>query len=270
MRNLLCLFLAFILVGCATTSSQTLMLKDVSLNYIVHGEGPPLYFLHGGMESRDSFKNQIPEFAKSFTVVAMDSREQGRSGTSDTQISYEGMAKDVHALAKHLGHDRISIVGLSDGGVTALTLAIRNPEIIDKLVLISANFHFTSYPLETRQFITNYKWDGNTDPKAFPGIFIEHYLTGQKDLTSFGDTLKEMAIMWTTSPTFTAADLHTIKAKTLVISGHKQDTNRKHVLDLYKAIPMAQIFFVRGSAHESLVEESKLINPVVIKFLKAD
>ena len=147
------------------------------MNEVFQGKGPPPYLLHGGMESRDSFEKQIPEFSKHFTVVALDSREQGRSGRVEAQISYELMSKDVVALARHLGHDRISIMGLSDGGVTALTTTITTPEIIDKIILLGANYHYDSYPAETREFLANYKWDGNTDPNNYPGNFVKHYMT---------------------------------------------------------------------------------------------
>lgn len=253
--------------ACSAASSQSLTVNGVTLDYSVQGDGPPLYLLHGGMESRDSFEKQIPEFAKSFTVIALDSREQGRSGPADAQISYELMSKDVVALASHLRHERISIMGLSDGGITAITTAINNPEIIDKIVLLGANFHFSSYPDETRAFIAEYEWDGNTDPKKYPGNFINHYLTGHDDLSGFGDVLKEMSVMWTTSPAYTATDVGKITAETLVVNGDHEDIGLDHVLELYEALPNAQLFIVPGGTHYSTVEKPELINSVVLDFL---
>ena len=124
MRNWIIPIFLSILAGCTSPQSQSLVVNGVTIDFTVTGDGPPLYLLHGGMESRDSFAKQIPEFAKHFTVVALDSREQGRSGSSDEQISYDLMSRDVVALSRQLGHDRISIVGLSDGGVTALTTCL--------------------------------------------------------------------------------------------------------------------------------------------------
>lgn len=266
MKKLLLPLLAIILIGCEKITSENLSVNGVTLNYIVHGEGPPLYFLHGGMESRKSFENQIPVFARHFTVVAIDSREQGRSGPADAQISYELMSEDVIALAKHLGHERISIMGLSDGGITALTIAIRRPEFIDKLVLLGATFHYDSYPGDMRTFIANYEWDGNTDPTKYPGNFIEHYLIGHENLDDFGDLLKEMSIMWTTSPTFTKSDLQKIEAKTLIINGDREDTILEHVLELYAGIPNAQLFVVPEGTHYSLQNKPELVNSVAMNF----
>lgn len=261
-----------IIVACSPTPppSQTATVNNVTLNYIVHGNGPPLYLLHGGMESRDSFENQIAEFSKHFTVVALDSREQGRSGQSDAQITYELMSKDVVALAQHLNHDRISIMGLSDGGVTAITTAVNSPEKVDKVILLGANYHYDSYPAETREFLANYKWDGNTDPNNFPGNFIKHYMTGHSDLSNFGALLEEMSAMWTTSPSFTISDLKTVKSKTLVVAGDHEDMDLGHTLSLYNAIPNAQLFIVPNATHYSLQEKPELINAVAIQFLNDD
>ncbi len=267
MKNIAVLIVLAMLVACGSTPPQIVSVNDVTLNYIITGEGPPLYLLHGGMESRESFKTQIPEFSKRFTVVALDSREQGRSGRADKQISYELMSKDVVALAQHLGHARISIMGLSDGGVTALTTAINNPEIVDKLIILGANYHYDSYPPETREFLANYKWDGNTDPNQYPGNSIKHYMTGHSDLTEFGDLLDEMSAMWSTSPTYTVSDIANIKSKTLVIVGDHQDMDLSHTLSLYNALPNAQLFVVPNATHYALQEKPELISAVALGFL---
>ncbi len=248
-------------------AAEKIKLNGVELDYVVHGEGPPLYLLHGGMESRDSFKKQIPVLSQHFTVVALDSREQGRSGASDEQITYDLMSADIGALAEYLGHRQISIIGLSDGGITAITTAIHRPEFIHKLVLLGATFHYESYPVGVREFIANYEWDGDTDPQRYPGNFIEHYLTGHSDLSGFAEILDEMAIMWTTSPTFEKSDLAGISAKTLVINGDHEDTALEHVVELYAGIPGAQLFVVPNGTHYALQEKSDLLNGVILDFL---
>lgn len=268
MKNILLTWIAIAFSACSTTSSQTISVNGVTLDYIIQGDGPPLYLLHGGMESRLSFSEQIPELSKTFTIVALDSREQGRSSRADAQISYTLMSQDVVALAKHLGHKRISILGSSDGGVTALTTAINAPELIDKLVILGTNYHVDAYPTATRDFIANYEWNGDTNPKVYPGNFIKHYMTGHSTLDDFGNLLKEMSVMWTTSPNFTTADLSEIQARTLIINGDHEDMGLEHVLSLYKALANAQLFVVPNGTHYSLEEKSGLINSVTLEFLQ--
>ena len=258
----------FALLACAgPTSAERTVINGVELDFIVSGDGPPLYLLHGGMESRDSFEKQISVFSEHFTVVALDSREQGRSGESNAQITYEKMSEDVTALAAHLGHEQISIMGLSDGGITAITTAIHHPHMIDKLVLLGATFHYDSHPDGVREFIAEYEWDGDTNPEKYPGNFIRHYLTGHNDLSGFDDKLKEMAVMWTTSPTFEKSDLARITAKTLVINGDHEDTALEHALELHDGITDAQLFIVPNATHYALKEKPALLNSVILNFL---
>lgn len=267
MKKLIILILLASLTACNSAKEHTLSVNDVTLNYLIEGNGPPLYFLHGGMESRNSFEKQIPVLSKFFTVVALDSREQGRSSRANAQISYELMSKDVVALAGHLGHERISIIGSSDGGVTGLTTAFNNPDLVDRLVVLGTNYHFDSYSDEMREFIKSYEWDGNTNPESYPGIFIKHYMTGQNDLTNFGELLKEMSAMWMTSPTYLVSDLGKVKAKTLVINGDHEDMGLEHTLSLYNALSDAQLFIVPNGTHYSLQEQPDLVNSVIVKFL---
>ena len=268
MKKVTIMTTAALLACSGPTSAERAVLNGVELDFVVQGDGPPLYLLHGGMESRDSFENQIAVFAEYFTIVALDSRGQGRSGNSGSQITYEQMSKDVVALATHLKHDYISIIGLSDGGITAIVTAIDNPKLVDKLVLLGATYHYDSYPQGVREFIANYEWDGNTNPESYPGNLIEHYLTGHDDLSGFGDKLKEMAVMWTTSPTYEQSDLNAISAKTLIINGDHEDTALEHVLGLYQGIPNAQLFVVPDATHYALQEKPELLNNVIMGFLR--
>lgn len=256
--------------ACSHAQSERVTLNGVDLAYEVHGAGPALYMLHGGMESRKSFEAQIPVFAEHFTVVAVDSREQGQSGNAPEQISYDLMAADLIALSAHLGHEKISVMGSSDGAITAMTAALEKPTLIEKLVLLGPNFHYASYPAETREFLATYEWDGNTDETRYPGIFIEHYLTGHNDLSGFGEKLQEMAQMWTNNPTFTVSDLAEITAPTLVINGDREDIPLAHILDLYEAISNAELFIVPDGTHYSLQLKPDLVNSVMLDFLLKD
>ncbi|MEM9169504.1 MAG: alpha/beta hydrolase [Pseudomonadota bacterium] len=263
------LLLTGLLFFCGHAHAETALINGVDLDFEIRGAGPPVYLLHGGMESRKSYDALAPALAGDFTVVALDSREQGRSGPADAQISYALMASDLLALADHLGHERFSIVGLSDGGITALTAALRTPERVDRLVLLGAVYHFEAYPEETRKFIAQFEWDGDVDPQTYPGIFVEHYLTGRDDLSGFGVLLREMATMWTTSPTFEQSDLSRVTAKTLVVNGDRDDVPLNHVVELYDGLPDAQLFIVPGGTHYALQEKPALVNGAISTFLTA-
>ena len=67
------------------------------------------------------FKLEIPELAKHFMVVAMDTRAQGKStDTSLEPLTYRKFAEDVKALADTLKLRKINILGWSDGVIQVL------------------------------------------------------------------------------------------------------------------------------------------------------
>jgi len=74
----------------------------VELYYEVYGTGDPLLLIHGNGSSIGSLAAQIDHFRPHYRVVAMDSRDQGRSGDSPDEITYEKMTDDLAALLDHL------------------------------------------------------------------------------------------------------------------------------------------------------------------------
>ena len=86
-------------------------INDIQMYYEVHGDGPPLILLHGGLGNASHWKNQIPVLAGHYKVIAPDGRGQGSSSLTDRKISYELMAADVLALMDHLEIDRAHVIG---------------------------------------------------------------------------------------------------------------------------------------------------------------
>lgn len=101
----------------------------------IEGIGKPLLILHGFLGMSDNWKTIGQQFATDgFQVHLLDLRNHGRSFHSD-EFSYELMAKDVfeYCMANHL--EKISVLGHSMGGKTAMLFAVRYPEMIDKLIV---------------------------------------------------------------------------------------------------------------------------------------
>lgn len=121
------------------TSTDRVAVNGVELYYEVHGEGSPLVMLHGGVNPSDMFGAPLAEMAKTHKVIAIHLRGHGLSTDGDEPWSYELMADDVAALLGELGIDKIDVMGWSLGGGVSYQLAIRHPELVAKLIVISMN-----------------------------------------------------------------------------------------------------------------------------------
>ena len=111
--------------------------NGIKLYYEIHGTGHPLVLLHGGLGATSMFGPNLPALAKGRQVIAADLQAHGRTADIDRPISPELMAEDIAALIKHLRLDRPDVMGYSLGGGVAFFVALRHPELVGKLVLVS-------------------------------------------------------------------------------------------------------------------------------------
>jgi pimeloyl-ACP methyl ester carboxylesterase len=111
--------------------------NGLQMYYEVHGTGKPLVLLHGGVGAIEMFGEVLGMLAEGRQVVAADLQAHGRTADVERPLSLESMADDVAALIEHLGFERADVMGYSLGGDVALQSAIRHPEVVRKLVLVS-------------------------------------------------------------------------------------------------------------------------------------
>src|SRR5437867_7325652 len=118
---------------------KTATRDGVKLAYLDTGTGdPPLLFVHGWCCDHAYWRDQIPEFAQRHRVVAADLRGTGGSDAPDRDYSIAQFADDVAWLCGEIGLEKPVIVGHSMGGLIALDIARRYPELPRALVFNDA------------------------------------------------------------------------------------------------------------------------------------
>jgi pimeloyl-ACP methyl ester carboxylesterase len=121
--------------------------NGINLYYETHGSGRPLILLHGGLGSGEMFGPILPALTANHQVIAPDLQGHGRTADVDRPLSIETMADDIAALIKHLGLEKPDVMGYSLGGGVAMLTAIRHPEVVGRLVSVSANIRRSAiYP----------------------------------------------------------------------------------------------------------------------------
>lgn len=114
------------------------------------GQGKPLIILHGFLGMSDNWKTIGSKFAeKGFQVHLLDARNHGRSFHSDA-FSYELMVQDVYRYIQNYNLNKISILGHSMGGKTAMLFATSYPQCVEKLIVVDISPK--NYPIH-HQFI---------------------------------------------------------------------------------------------------------------------
>ena len=222
---------------------------------------PSLVLLHGGMSSSGSLlRNLAPHFDKNYRVAAFDRRGHGRTADTDAPFHYEEMADETIAFLEHLGGKHY-VVGHSDGGNVALIVAMRRPDLLKRVVLVGANYHF----------------DGMRPMPMFhlEGEQFEEWATKYGELSPSGkeharDVITKTLHMFDTEPAFSVDDLAKISVPMLVMAGDDDLMELSHTSSLYEAVPGAQLAIVPGTSHAVLKEKTKLSAKLIRNFFEDD
>lgn len=113
-------------------------INTININYEVHGKGTPIILLHGNSENHKIFDKLIQKLKDNYKVYAIDNRCHGESDNT-SKISYELMADDIIKFIHKLHIDKPILYGFSDGGIVGLLIAIKEPELLSRLIISGAN-----------------------------------------------------------------------------------------------------------------------------------
>lgn len=116
--------------------NKYILVNGVQLHYVEGGSGNPLLCLPGWPQTWYSFHRIAPQLVKKYRVIVVDIRGMGTSGKPEDGYDKKTMAKDIHDLIKHLGFEKVNLLGHDIGGMVAMSLAFNYPDAIDKLVVM--------------------------------------------------------------------------------------------------------------------------------------
>lgn len=229
-------------------------LKSGSANiyYEIFGEenSEAVILLHGNGESGRSFKKLIPLISDKYKVIAIDSRGHGKSEFGSGQLSLGTMAVDVVNIIEALGLEKVNIVGFSDGANIAMLVALKNNELINKIVLIGGNYNFWGLKISSALMIAiGYycsKWGGLVDSR---NRFNKEY---------FSLMFKE--------PNLKREALKYIKEPVLVINGDRDMIKISHAKAIADTIPKGKLKIVKGD-HFWVYRNSEEAAEVIKEFI---
>jgi 3-oxoadipate enol-lactonase len=110
-------------------------IADIDVHYEITGQGPWLTLSHSLATHLGMWEPQLESLGRHFTLLRYDTRGHGGTSATASPYSLNQLADDAHALLVHLGIARTHWLGLSMGGMIGQVLAIRHPEVLDRVVL---------------------------------------------------------------------------------------------------------------------------------------
>lgn len=116
--------------------SEYANVNGTRLHYVSGGSGPALFLLPGWPQNWWQYNKIMPQLASEFRVIAVDLRGMGGSEKAASGYDKKTLARDIHALARQLGHEKVNIAGHDIGAMVAFSFAANYPEMTSKLALL--------------------------------------------------------------------------------------------------------------------------------------
>jgi pimeloyl-ACP methyl ester carboxylesterase len=234
--------------------------------YEAHGAGRPLALLHGGLATIESWAMQTPRLAEHYRVYVPERRGHGRTPDVPGPLSYSLMADDMCAFLDALGLSRAHLIGWSDGAAVAALVAIRRPDLVDKLVLIGQYLQLDGERPESRTMLDRLP----DDPAAQQMLRALYDPVSPDGPEHFAVVLDKVVRMWRREPEIALTDLARIAAPTLIMQGDDDVVRVEHSALLARTIPDTQLAVVPGASHGLPLEKPDLVNRLILDFLGDD
>jgi pimeloyl-ACP methyl ester carboxylesterase len=215
--------------------------NGLKMYYEIHGAGSPLVLIHGGGSTiQTTFGRVLPSLAKTHKVIAVEMQAHGHTADIDRPLSFEQDADDVAALLKQLNINKADIFGFSNGASTTLQLAIRHPELVNKIIVAS-----TFYNKEGAQ---SWFWDMMANPtfEGMPQPLKDAFLKINADTNALHRMYERDVARMQSFPDISEELMKKIKAPAFIIIGDADVVRPEHAVEMYRLLPHSGLAIIPG------------------------
>lgn len=247
-------------------------IDDLELYYEESGDASAaaLVLLHGAGGTIDDpaggWAGLIPSFAEEFRVLAVEHRGHGRTANPAGFMTFEQLGDDAAALVEQLGLGPAHVAGISDGGVVALDLALRRPELTRSIVVLGGNY-------STHEGVQAFglQMDPDALEQAHPeaaAAFAARHDQG-KEPGWWKELMRQIVENNTRNPTWTPEDLRRISCPALLIAGENDPfATLEQMATMKREIPGAEWLIVNHAGHPVHFEHPEIVGPRILDFLR--
>ena len=238
--------------GANAAAGHTFVHDGVRLYYEVYGTGEPLLLVHGNGASIGWFRAQIDYFRNGYQMIAIDSRDHGKSSDSADKITYEKMTDDLAALLDHLKAPPAYVLGWSDGAIEGLLLAIRHPEKVKKIAAMAANLYPEGLHPQCIELIKSMVSAVPPSERETP--------QGKREL--------KVTQMMLDEPHIDPRALEAITQPTLVLASDHDIISDEHTLEIYHHLRNAELCIFPNATHLIPYDDPERFNSTVDRFFR--
>lgn len=251
--------------------------NGLNMYYEVHGGGEPVVLLHGAfMTITSNWNGWTEELAKTRKVIAVEMQGHGRTADIARDITGEVLADDVAALLDHLKIPRADLIGYSMGGAVAMHCAIRHPDKVRKVVVISSYFRRDGVVKEGLDALDK------LSPDVLKGSPLEaEYRKLSPTPDDFPKFVERLLATSSNGRDIDAGKLGATTAPMFFIHGDADGIRLEHVAEMFRLKgggvhgdlrprSASRLAIVPNTTHVTLMQRASIIVPMVNDFLDAE
>ncbi|MDY7019074.1 MAG: alpha/beta hydrolase [Chloroflexota bacterium] len=250
-------------------------LPDGKMHYLLLGEGSPIVLLHSLASSVWSWAKVLEPLAQKHTVYALDTMGEGDSDKPCRDYTIEDYAQGVIDFMRAKGIIKATLIGNSVGAIFAAVVAVTEPTILEKLILVGCPCRETEQEREDAMAATKASYDDRGIPLPFSlEDLSQYYVHISPELQTKVNEDRAKAGMWawkcrTAMTNFDIVPvLKKVEAETLLIFGEK-DILRDKEKALNNHIRNSKLIIIPDAGHLPQLDNPKTFSEVVETFLES-
>jgi pimeloyl-ACP methyl ester carboxylesterase len=252
------------------------------MNYKIEGNGETIAFIHGISDNLQYWEFLASNLKVDYQILRVDLRGHGESELGDDEITIDLYCSDLANLLDELNIDKLNLVGFSLGGAVALDFALKYPERLSSLVLMSSFSKTDEYSEKIIVQLRNALENGFEEfyDLILPKVLCEEVIDeNRKEL----DALREIASQTADTQAYIKAfdacldfdcdeRLSEINIPSLVLAGkHDEIFNLEAQIELQGKIRKSRLIVFDNAKHNLLVGKNNLEILEILKgFIKKE
>jgi pimeloyl-ACP methyl ester carboxylesterase len=217
-----------------------------------------LVLLHGGLSATEDWDYAIlPAIKGRFHIYGYDRSAHGRTKVREGFYHFDFQRDEAIAYLEDVVKGPAHLIGWSDGGIIALLVALKRPDLVLSIVAIGANYHHDCGASHDPSMIDIKEED------------IAKFVTrsGQEP-ELLEEIVRKAYQVWMSEPNLSLKELAQISQPTLVLAGDDEPFTSEHTFSLYEALPQGRLAIVPGASHYVVKERRELMQILIKDFYK--
>ncbi|MGR3621421.1 alpha/beta fold hydrolase [Pseudophaeobacter sp.] len=254
------------------------MTDVIDCAFSIEGDGPPLFLIHGIGAARNTWAKAMPLLTQHFTVVSYDLRGHGASPLPDGPFGLEELVADLEWVRERTGYEVAHFAGHSLGGMVGPAYALKYPERVRSLGLLStAAFRTEDDSSKVRGVVEAMEEHGIPDilKTLTARWFTDEFISAHPEVVS--NRLKQVVatnpdvflnVFRIYAETEMSPWLHPVTAPSLVLTGENDGgCNPRLNRQIAQALPRSELVILPNLKHSILLEAGDQVAKELVKFI---